>query len=89
MEKREEEQIVSLVDSIPELQSLYAEHRQLKKQLEALNQKHHLTPEEEFEKKRIQKIKLAGKDRMMAILAAHRAAEAKSEHAQASPQPSR
>lgn len=89
MEKREEEQIVSLVDSVPELQSLYVEHLELKKQLEALNQKHHLTPEEEFEKKRIQKIKLAGKDRMMAILAAHRTAEAKSGHAQASPQPSR
>jgi hypothetical protein len=31
-----------------------------------------LTPEEEFEMKRIQKLKLVGKDRMMEILERHR-----------------
>ena len=72
MEKREEEEILSLVGQVPELKSLYAEHQDLKKQLDKLNHKHYLTPEEELEKKRIQKIKLVGKDRMMAILAAHR-----------------
>jgi uncharacterized protein len=77
MEKREEEQILSLADQLPELRSLYAEHQDLKKQLDTLNHKHYLTPEEELEKKRIQKLKLAGKDRMMAILAAHRGEPAK------------
>ena len=72
MEKREEDEILSLVSAMPELQNLYAEHQDLKKQLDKLNHKHHLTPEEELEKKRIQKLKLAGKDRMMALLAAHR-----------------
>jgi uncharacterized protein len=72
MEKREEEMILSLVDQVPELHSLYVEHLDLKKQLDTLNHKHYLTPEEELEKKRIQKLKLAGKDRMMALLAAHR-----------------
>ena len=72
MEKREEDAILSLVDQVPELQSLYVEHQDLKKKLDKLNHKHHLTPEEEVERKRIQKLKLAGKDRMMAILAAHR-----------------
>lgn len=72
MEKREEEEILSLVDQLPELRSLYAEHQDLKKKLDKLNHKHHLTPEEELEKKRIQKVKLVGKDRMMAILAARR-----------------
>jgi hypothetical protein len=72
MEKREEEEILSLVDQVPELKSLYAEHQDLEKQLDRLNHKHYLTPEEELEKKRIQKIKLVGKDRMMAILAARR-----------------
>jgi uncharacterized protein len=81
MEKREEEQILSLVDQVPELRSLYTEHQDLKKQLDTLNHKHYLTPEEELEKKRIQKLKLAGKDRMMAILAAHRGQAAKSAHA--------
>jgi len=72
MEKREEDAILSLVDQVPELRSLYVEHQGLKKQLDTLNHKHYLTPEEEMERKRIQKLKLAGKDRMMAILAAHR-----------------
>jgi hypothetical protein len=72
MEKREEEEILSLADQLPELRSLYAEHQDLKKKLDKLNHKHYLTPEEELEKKRIQKVKLVGKDRMMAILAAHR-----------------
>jgi len=78
MEKREEEQILSLVDQVPELRSLYAEHQELEKQLDTINHKHYLTPEEELEKKRIQKLKLAGKDRMMAILATHRAETVKS-----------
>jgi hypothetical protein len=72
MEKREEAEILSLVDQVPELRSLYTEHQDLKKKLDKLNHKHYLTPDEELERKRIQKLKLAGKDRMMAILAAHR-----------------
>ena len=78
MEKREEDAILSLVDQVPELQSLYVEHQDLKKKLDKLNHKHHLTPEEEVERKRIQKLKLAGKDHMMAILAAHRVEHTKS-----------
>ena len=78
MEKREEDAILSLVDQVPELQSLYMEHQDLKKQLDKLNHKHYLTPEEELERKRLQKLKLAGKDRMMAILAAHRVENTKS-----------
>lgn len=81
MEKREEEQILSLFNQVPELKGLYAEHQDLKKQLDRLNHKHYLTPGEELERKRIQKLKLAGKDRMMAILAAHRGEAAKPEHA--------
>ena len=77
MEKKEEEAILSLTDQIPELKSLYEEHIDLKKKLDKFNHKHYLTPEEEVEKKRIQKLKLAGKDRMMEILAAHRGSESK------------
>jgi hypothetical protein len=79
MEKKEEEQILSLIDQLPELRSLYGEHQDLKKKLDTLNHKHYLTPEEEVERKRLQKLKLAGKDRMMAILAAHRSAEPKAQ----------
>ena len=72
MEKREEDAILSLVDEVPELKNLYVEHQDLKKQLDTLNHKHYLTPEEELEKKRIQKLKLAGKDKIMQILSRYR-----------------
>ena len=53
MEKREEAEILSLVDQVPELRSLYTEHQDLKKKLDKLNHKHYLTPDEELERKRI------------------------------------
>ncbi len=72
MELKEEAQIRSLLNTDPELRRYYEEHVELKHQLEGLRQKSHLTEEEEFELKRIQKQKLAGKDRMMEILARYR-----------------
>lgn len=68
MEKREEERILSLIDQVPELRGLYEEHLDLKKKLDRFNHKLHLSAEEEVERKRLQKLKLAGKDRMMLIL---------------------
>ncbi len=73
MEKQDEELIQSLVDSDPELKRYYEEHLDLERQLDGLQHKSFLTPDEDLEKKRIQKIKLAGKDRIMQILARHRA----------------
>jgi uncharacterized protein YdcH (DUF465 family) len=72
MEKHDEELIRTLVDRDPELKRFYEEHLELEKQLAALQHKHFLTPEEEIERKRIQKVKLAGKDRIMEILGRHR-----------------
>ena len=72
METKDETLIHSLIDRDPELRRYYEEHVELEKQLAALQGRSHLTVEEEVEKKRIQKLKLAGKDRIMAILAAHR-----------------
>jgi uncharacterized protein YdcH (DUF465 family) len=72
MEKHDEELIRTLLDSDPELKRFYEEHLELEKQLAALQHKHFLTPEEEVERKRIQKVKLAGKDRIMEILGRHR-----------------
>jgi len=43
----------------------------LKRQLEAFRNKAYLTTDEELEKKRIQKLKLASKDRMMELLSRH------------------
>jgi uncharacterized protein len=72
MEAREEQVIVSLLDKDPELKKYYEEHQQLEKKLAEFHHKHHLSPEEEVEMKRIQKLKLVGKDKIMEILGRHR-----------------
>ena len=71
MERREEELIRQYLDSDQELRTLYEEHQQLKHQLEQFRIKIHLNVEEEIEKRRIQKLKLASKDRIMEILNRH------------------
>jgi len=72
MESYEEQTIVSLLDQEPELKKFYDEHLELEKKLAEFQRKHHLTAEEEVEMKRIQKLKLIGKDRMMEIIGRHR-----------------
>ena len=72
METKDEELINTLLDREPDLRRYYEEHVALERQLADLQGRAHLTPEEEVEKKRIQKLKLAGKDRIMEILARHR-----------------
>lgn len=72
MEVKEEHAIVSLLDKDPELKKYYDEHRELEKKLAEFQHRHHLTAEEEVEMKRIQKLKLIGKDRIMEILEKHR-----------------
>jgi len=72
MERKDEDLIKTLLDRDPELKRYYEEHVVLERQLAEFNHRAHLTPEEEVEKKRIQKLKLAGKDRIMEILSRHR-----------------
>jgi uncharacterized protein YdcH (DUF465 family) len=72
MEKKDEELIHTLIEREPELRRYYEEHVDLERQLQSYHQKLYLTPEEEIEKKRLQKLKLAGKDRIMEILARFR-----------------
>jgi uncharacterized protein len=72
MERREEELIQRLLAHDDELRTFYREHQELKLKLETFRNKLYLTPEEELEKKRIQKLKLASKDRMMEVLYRHR-----------------
>lgn len=76
MEKRDEELIRSLMDRDVELRDHYLEHERFKEELARLNAKAHLSAEEEVERKRLQKLKLAGKDRIMEILGRHRSPEA-------------
>jgi uncharacterized protein len=71
MESREEELIQQLATQSEELRELYRQHSEFKQQLETFRHKLYLTAAEEIEKKRIQKLKLASKDKIMAILARH------------------
>ena len=71
MEPKEEELIHRYVTNDQELKTLYEQHAELKRNLESLRHKHYLTAEEEVEKKRIQKLKLASKDRIMELLHRH------------------
>jgi uncharacterized protein len=76
MEVRDEQFIASLVDKDPELRKYYEEHQELERKLAEFQHKHHLSPDEEVEKKRLQKLKLLGKDKIMEILGRHRQAGA-------------
>src|SRR5262249_25906982 len=51
-----------------EFRSLLEAHQQYEAQLEAYNDLRFMTSEQELERKRLQKLKLQGKDRMLAIL---------------------
>ena len=54
-----------------EYQKLEEEHRKYELSLEEMNKKKYLTPEEELEKKNIQKQKLQLKDRMAQLVKGH------------------
>jgi uncharacterized protein len=71
MERREEELIEQIAIHDEALRALYHEHQELKHRLETFRNKLYLTTEEEIEKKRIQKLNLASKDRIMEILYRH------------------
>jgi hypothetical protein len=77
MERRDEELIQRYVSHDAELRTLYLEHQDFKQKLDQYRTKLFLTTEEEVEMKRLQKLKLASKDRMMEILNRHQ-----HEHAQ-------
>lgn len=68
MEEYDQTLLHQLFDGNPRFRMLYEEHLLLEKELSNLNQKSFLTPEEEVEKKKVQKLKLAGKDEMDRIL---------------------
>jgi uncharacterized protein YdcH (DUF465 family) len=72
MEKKDEELIQSLLLNDDELKQYYEEHLALEQQLSEFNRKLYLTPEQELEKKQLQKRKLSGKDKIMQILERHR-----------------
>ncbi len=72
MEKWDEELIARLLPHDEQLRNFVAAHRKYEEQLEEFNRRPYLTTEEAMEKKRIQKLKLVGRDRIEAILAKYR-----------------
>ncbi len=68
MEDSERARIEALATGNPELRTLWEEHVAFEQRLVKFDGHPHLTPGEEFERKRIQKLKLAGKDRIAVIL---------------------
>ena len=72
MEERDLDLIRELAPANAELDQLWREHLDLEAQIQQLDQRRYLTPEEQVERKRLQKIKLAGRDRIEIILASHR-----------------
>ncbi len=73
MEQRDIELIQNLIPTNQELAALWREHLDFERRLEDMNGRLYLTPEEQIERKRLQKLKLAGRDRIEQILARHRA----------------
>jgi uncharacterized protein len=51
-----------------EFKKVYQEHKQLDVMLAEMDKKHYLTPEEEFERKRMQKEKLLKKDKIAELV---------------------
>ncbi|MFA5074091.1 MAG: DUF465 domain-containing protein [Nitrospirota bacterium] len=68
VEVTEEALVARLRSEDQEFQRWEQEHRSLENSLMTFEIHRYLTPEEEIERKRIQKLKLAAKDKMMEII---------------------
>jgi len=67
MQQYDESLLQQLFEENPRFRRLYEEHQILERDLERLTEKDFLSSEDELEKKRVQKLKLAGKDEMESI----------------------
>jgi uncharacterized protein YdcH (DUF465 family) len=56
--------VKQLLENDGEFRKLHEEHLKYEEQLKELDKIHYLTPEQELQRKTIQKLKLSGKDRM-------------------------
>jgi uncharacterized protein YdcH (DUF465 family) len=72
MEQKDQTLIQKLCEENPRFRLLYEEHVIFEKQLRALDDRVYLSPEEEMDRRRMQKLKLAGKDEMEHILREYR-----------------
>ena len=72
MEKADEELVARWIDKDPELRRYMEEHWEYERQLEEFNRRPYLTAAETVERRRIQKLKLAGRDKIEQILKKYR-----------------
>jgi uncharacterized protein YdcH (DUF465 family) len=72
MEKRDYELIQKYISTDAELKRHMDAHEEYEEKLQEFNRRIYLTPDEDLEKKRLQKLKLAGRDRIEAILSKYR-----------------
>ena len=72
MERQDLEIIAQWREQDPELKRYLEEHAEFERKLEEFNRRPYLTSEESMERKRLQKLKLAGRDKIEQILAKYR-----------------
>jgi uncharacterized protein len=68
MEEKDLQLINKIILENPELKKLWEEHLGYKAKLDEYNRKKYLSAEDELKRREIQKLKLAGKDRIEDIL---------------------
>src|SRR3972149_3409093 len=68
MGQTQEAKMAALIEKNPDFKNLVQEHRKLDDKLKELDRKVYWTPDEEMERKRLQKLKLAKKDQIARIL---------------------
>ncbi len=69
MGQSQEAKIAALAEKDPAFKSLVQEHRSLDDKLKEFDRKVYLSPDEEMERKRLAKLKLAKKDKIAQLLA--------------------
>ena len=75
MERQDLEIIAHWKERDPDLKRYLDEHEEYERLLEEFNRRPYLTAAESVERKRLQKLKLAGRDRIEQILAKYRQKE--------------
>ena len=71
METPEKELIDKLVLEYPELAEMVSEHKSMKAELEDMNRRPYLSPEDDLERKKLQKAKLALQDKIHFFVLEH------------------
>ncbi|MGE5663718.1 MAG: DUF465 domain-containing protein [Deltaproteobacteria bacterium] len=69
MGQSQEARIAALAEKDPAFKTLVQEHRSLDDKLKEFDRKVYLSPDEEMERKRLAKLKLAKKDKIAQLLA--------------------